>query len=72
MNKLGRGDAVSQPLPHVRGGDRDLATSSRSVSEEAIRRDFNAGKRSHVKGRQEHYAKTAQMTTVALNDNIDI
>ena len=71
MDKLGRGDAVSQPLPRARGGDRDPATSSRSASEAAIRQDFNAGKRSHGKGRQEHYAKTAQMTTVALNHNLD-
>ena len=71
MDKLGRGDAVNQPLPRVRGGDRYTATSSHSASKAAIRRDFNAGKRSQGKGRQEHYAKTAQMTTAAPNDNLD-
>ena len=69
MDKLGRGDAVSQPLPRARGSERDPTTLSRSASEAAIRRDFKAGKRSH-EGRQEHYAKTDQMTTVALNDNL--
>ena len=71
VDKLGRGDAVSQALPHVKGCDRDAATSSRSASESAIRRDFNAGKLRQGKGRQEHYAKTAHMTTVALNDNLN-
>ena len=71
VDKLGRGDAVSQPLPHVKGGDRDAATASRSASEAAIWRDFNAEKRLQGKGRQEHYAKTTQMITAALNDNLD-
>ena len=71
VDKLGRGDAVSQPLPRVKGGDRNPVTSSRSASEAAIRRDFNAGKRSQGKGRQEYSAKTAQMTTAAVNDNLD-
>ena len=71
MDKLGRGDAVSLSLPSAWGGDRDPATSSRLASEAAILRDFNAGKRSHGKGRQEHYAKTALITTTALNNNLD-
>ena len=71
MDKLGRGDAVSHPQPRARGGDCDSATSSRSASEAAIWRDFNAEKRSQGKGRPEHYAKTAQMTTAVLNDNLD-
>ena len=71
MDKLGHGDAVSRPLPRAWGSERERATSSRSTSEAAIRRDFNARKRSHGKGREEHYAKTAQMTTAALNDNLD-
>ena len=66
MDKLARGDAVSQPLSKAWGSKR-----SRSASEMATRRDFRAGRRSHGKGHQEHYAKTAQMTTTALNDNLD-
>ena len=42
-----------------------------SASEAAIRRDFSSGKRNQGKGRQEHLTKTAQMTTAALNANLD-
>ena len=65
MGKLSRGDAVSQPLPRARGSKR-----SRSASEMAIRRDFKAEKCKHGKDRQEHYAKTAQMTITTMNDNL--
>ena len=66
MDKPVRGDAVSQPSPQAGGSER-----SRPASEMAIRRDFNAGKRSHGKGRRELFAKTAQMTTSAIVDNLD-
>ena len=48
-----------------------MTTASRSASGATIRRDFNAGKRRQGKGRQEHYAKTAEITTAAFNDNLD-
>ena len=67
--KMDRGNVVSQPLPHAKGGERDPATSSRATAKAAIRRDFNAGKRSHGKGRQEQFAKTMRMTIAALDKN---
>ena len=66
MDKLGCGEALSKPLPHANGSKR-----SRSTSEMAIRRDFNAKKRGHGKGCQEHYAKSVHMTTAAPNNNLD-
>ena len=66
MDKLSRGDAASHPLPQAGGSER-----CRSASEMASRRDINAEKRSHGKGRRELFAKTAQMTTAALIDNLD-
>ena len=66
MDKLACGDAVSQPSLEVGGSER-----SRSASEMTIRRNFNPEKRCHGKGRQELFAKTAQMTTAALVDNLD-
>ena len=67
---MDRGDVVSQPLPHARGGERYLATSSRTAAEAAIRWGYNTRKRSHGKGRQEHFAKTPR-TTAALDKNLD-
>ena len=37
----------------------------------AIRLDFNTSKRSHGKDRRELFAKTDQLTTTALVDNLD-
>ena len=62
---------VSQPLPRSKGGPRDPATSSRTAAEAAIRQDFDYGKCKRGKGRQEHFAKTARMTTAALDENLD-
>ena len=53
VDKLARGSAVIQPLPHAKGSER-----SRSASEMAIRRDFKTGRHSYGKDRREHYAKT--------------
>ena len=65
MDELDRGDAVSRPLLRATRSKRN-----RFVSEVAIWRDFSPGKRSHDKGRQEQYAKSAEMTTAALNDDL--
>ena len=54
MNKMAPGDAVSKPMPRVKGSERD-----RTTSKMVIRREFRAEKRSYGKDRQEHYAKTA-------------
>ena len=68
---MDKGDLVIQTLPQSKGGARDPATSSRTAAEAAITQDYNTGKRSRGKGCQEHFVKTARMTTAALDKNFD-